>query len=184
MNSAFSPLFNELITGHTLEGVASVRGVEAGRTAPNSQACTGCLAPSPVYISTELYPLNPGAPSLSGINTKSCVVGPLILSHTPHPRSLTQTHRWFLSVPSCLNSWDVFWAVDGWGGRRLAHTGEEVLCHQVKLACGRSRTRLLWPKHFVFLCRSLRGPGFGLSETSSVAGSWLGAVLRGHGCRV
>ena len=41
MNSAFSPLFNGLITGHTSEGVASAKGVEArlveaGRTAPNS----------------------------------------------------------------------------------------------------------------------------------------------------
>lgn len=85
MNSAFSPLFNGLITSRTLEGVASVKGVEAGlveagRTAPNLQACTGCLAPSPVYISTELYPLNPGAPPLPGINTRSCVLGPLILS--------------------------------------------------------------------------------------------------------
>lgn len=96
---------------------------------------------------------------------------------TPCPRSFTQTHSWFLSVPSCLNSWDVFWEGDGWGGRRLAHTGEEVLCHPVKLACGRSKTRVLWPKHFVFLCRSLRVLGFGLSEASSMAGSWLGAVL-------
>lgn len=48
MNSAFSPLFNGLIIGHTSEGVASVKGVEAGlvdtgRTAPNLQAFTRCL---------------------------------------------------------------------------------------------------------------------------------------------
>lgn len=53
MDSAFSPLFNGLIAGHASEGVASVKGVEAGlveagRTAPNSQACTGYLVPSPV----------------------------------------------------------------------------------------------------------------------------------------
>lgn len=90
--------------------------------------------------------------------------------------SLTQTHSWFLSVPSCLNSWDVFWEGVRCGGKRLVHTGEEVLCHPVKLACGR-RTRVLWPKHFVFLCRSLRVPGLGLSEAFSMAGFWLGTVL-------
>lgn len=51
MNSAFSPLFSGLITGHTSEGVASAKGVkaslvDAGRTAPNLQAFTRCLAPS------------------------------------------------------------------------------------------------------------------------------------------
>lgn len=75
MNSAFSPLFNGLITGHTSEGVASVKGVEAGlveagRTAPNSQACTwGPGSQSDVDFS-QAVPTESWGPSVVGIITK------------------------------------------------------------------------------------------------------------------
>lgn len=81
--------------------------VEAGRAAPNLEACTGCRSPSPVWISAELSPLSPAPPPpFLGINAEGCVLGPPALSPT-----------WF------LNSWGVFWAGVFWSGKRLAHAG-------------------------------------------------------------
>lgn len=125
----------------------SVKGVEAGlveagRAAPSLEACTGCPSPDAVWVSVELYP-GPPLPwyQCQGLCLRATGLVTHLVSHTDTLLVFARP-----LVPEQLGC-------VSWGGKRLAKAGEEVLCHPGRLAYGRSRARVLWPKYFVFLFR-------------------------------
>lgn len=138
--------------------------VEAGRAAPNLEACTGCRSPSPVWISAELSPLSPAPPPpLPWYQCRGlCLRATSLVTHLVSslvPKQLGCV------LGGCLLEWQA--AGTCW----------------VRSAVSSSRVGpwegVLWPEHFVCLFGSPRVPGLGLSDASSMCLARDSAVFGG-----